>query len=943
MHKLLDNIVSSICCRIPSFFHAISTKLYALVPIFLACLAWFTAPDLSHNGLTATYDDAMTRIERIAIVTANDMEPDSEHTIRWTGYLYQPQASEIRFRVPQNISMTLTICSDTVTEPSSQNTHGEVVVPTVRGLHPITLEITTPLQQSYYQAGLEWQTIFGWHFVPAVYLYPEPVDPQLPVQNLQRYFVSAILWGLSGAALIGWGLLWIVAHFSAACRSPRCLLALSSLIFLAFILRLGFLHDYATQPSADFLMLGSDHRGYQHNAIDLLRGLWPPQAPFYVQPGISLFLGTVYFVAGVNIRLVQVIQMVGGAMTTVLVFDITRRMVKKEEMQQSKIAGLRPEWIAAILWAIFPLPIFYEAQLLTHGLEPQLGALIVWLWMIVIETTEWRHVALLGIVLGLSAVVRPTFLMFAPIIALSIAWQRQASLKFTHIAILALFTCLSIAPITWHNYSVSGQFQLLNSSSGITFYLGNNRSSTGLGEYSPDFWATQNSIERSDTTFASQALTDIATDPKRWIELMLRKTALYLGDAELPNNVDFYREGANISPLLNALPLRFGAMLTLGLAGIWLTSLVRLSKMSRYVIIVYMLAHIAVTITYHVFSRFRAPIYSVLPVMGAWAVWWVINAAAERRPRHIIIGIMTIGAMGIVIGAMPWLAETVMARPIVASLPSSATPLNIPFNDSLTLLGYESPSMVKPGQPMFVTLYWRGEKLMDDDLTGTVQLLNDGYKVAQTDQKIGEGGFPDYLTSQWQVNQIVWDRYYIPIPDDVDVPISPSFLVAIYHHESGQRMAEASFGLVAITDAQASILDWDVIHQINARVGTATLLAYRISSEQTSLTITLYWQAADPMPEDGIVFIHIHNPDGEFVLGQDQRPCGGRYWTQAWQSGEVIVDEHLITLPSDLSAGRYDITIGMYDSQNQNRWLMTLDGNEVTDNILPLGEFTITH
>src|SRR3972149_1341271 len=172
-------------------------------------------------------------------------------------------------------------------------------------------------------------------------------------------------------------------------------------------------------------------------------------------------------------------------------------------------------------------------------------------------------------------------------------------------------------PITWHNYKASGRFQLLTSNSDITLYLGNNRDSTGLGEYSPAYLATHTLVNQGKTTYFRQTLDDIRHDPLRWVQLMTRKTALYLGDPELPNNVDFYAEGTAISPLLAALPLRFGAMMALALAGVVLAWPHRNGTL---LLLIYILSQVAVTIVYHVFSRFRAPIYPVLVILSAYSI-----------------------------------------------------------------------------------------------------------------------------------------------------------------------------------------------------------------------------------------------------------------------------------------------------------------------------------
>ncbi|MEK7275809.1 MAG: glycosyltransferase family 39 protein, partial [Chloroflexota bacterium] len=691
------------------------------------------------------------------------------------------------------------------------------------------------------------------------------------------------------------------------------------------------------------------------------------------QPGMSLALGAIYSVFGPHIRIAQLLQTFGGALITLVIFDSARRAF-------DSTTG----WVAALLWAIFPLPIFYEAQLLTHGLEAQVGALLIWLWILVAtgfaeharrvaspvvnewltasrkrksvraairlfvsySLTEWRGknisgqlywLIALGLALGAAAVLRPTFLILAPLIALSLFFQtlrssvtREAVTKSvaTSVAILALITLIPIAPITWHNHKADGRFQLLNSSSGVTLYLGNNRDSTGLGEYSPAYWAAHKLTNGGKTTYEKQTLDDIRADPIRWAQLMARKTALYFGNAELPNNVDFYTEGAGISPMLSLLPLRFGAMMTLALVGT-VFAFRRQNRGGALLLVVYTLTQSSIVIFYHVFSRFRAPIYPTIIILAAWAITETLRHVRARRWRRAAANFIAIAFSAAFIAALPNFAEWVMSRPTLAALPPKAITLNAPIGDSLTLLGYDPLPVAEPDAPIFITLYWQSNRPIVDDVYATVQLLTgDTQKIAQADQPIGTGSFPDFPTSLWPAGQIVWDRYLIQIPADAPTPLALSVLVAAYDRETGRRLGETNFGPLPLTRAQPLALPAGAI-PIGAKVGAATLAAYQAEFDNQALSVTLYWQADDKMPEDGVVFVHLLDSAGDFVAGQDGKPSGGFYSTLAWQIGEGIVDEHRVALPAGLPSGDYQIAIGMYDTATQNRLQVITASGEI--------------
>lgn len=291
-----------------------------------------------------------------------------------------------------------------------------------------------------------------------------------------------------------------------------------------------------------------------------------------------------------------------------------------------------------------------------------------------------------------------------------------------------------------------------------------------------------------------------------------------------------------------------------------------------------------------------------------------------------------------------------MRLPIVRGLPIGSRALNSPIGQALTLVGYDALAAVEPGEPVFVTLYWSASEPLPSDLFATVQVVGDlerGEKLAQADQALGTGSFPTYPTGRWQAGQIVWDRYLLQLPDDAPAPRALTVLVAAYDRTTGERFGEATFGPLPVTYARPLEAPPDA-QTSGAMLGTATLAAYRLEASLSRLeaaptvALALYWSAGGPMTEDAVVFVHLFDAAGQFVVGQDARPMNGLYGTQAWQSGEGVVDEHVLTLPGDLLPGEYRVNVGMYDAATQAR-LPVVDaaGQAVADGSLPLGTVTI--
>ena len=79
-----------------------------------------------------------------------------------------------------------------------------------------------------------------------------------------------------------------------------------------------------------------------------------------------------------------------------------------------------------------------------------------------------------------------------------------------------------------------------------------------------------------------------------------------------------------------------------------------------------------------------------------------------------------------------------------------------------------------------------------------------------------------------------------------------------------------------------------------------------------TLTVTLTWQAIEPVSGDYTVFVHLLAPDGTKVAQHDARPCDGACPTNTWQPGAIILDRHTLDLGDGVPPGAYRLAIGLY-------------------------------
>ncbi|MDM8521224.1 glycosyltransferase family 39 protein [Anaerolineales bacterium HSG6] len=98
--------------------------------------------------------------------------------------------------------------------------------------------------------------------------------------------------------------------------------------------------------------------------------------------------------------------------------------------------------------------------------------------------------------------------------------------------------------------------------------------------------------------------------------------------------------------------------------------------------------------------------------------------------------------------------------------------------------------------------------------------------------------------------------------------------------------------------------------------GRVALIGYDMQSDyQTMLPITLHWYTEQTPNLRYKVFVHLLDENGQVVAQADDFPVCGTSHVNSWLGGSITLDRHLLHLPPDLSAGTYDLRIGMYEPE----------------------------
>jgi hypothetical protein len=79
--------------------------------------------------------------------------------------------------------------------------------------------------------------------------------------------------------------------------------------------------------------------------------------------------------------------------------------------------------------------------------------------------------------------------------------------------------------------------------------------------------------------------------------------------------------------------------------------------------------------------------------------------------------------------------------------------------------------------------------------------------------------------------------------------------------------------------------------------------------------VTWYWRVLGKVPSGYDVFVHI---DGHGLrLNGDHTPVGGRYPTNLWAKGDVIVDTQELTVPANYRTGEYVMYVGLFSGNKR--------------------------
>lgn len=242
------------------------------------------------------------------------------------------------------------------------------------------------------------------------------------------------------------------------------------LITAGLLLRLEYLRQFSCSPLFD-LALGADVMEYDARANGILAGRFFARFPDIHGPLYSCFLALVYRISGHSVPAARIIQLFLNFAAWIAIYFLLLRRLRV------------PQTGALIFLALamlYPVPFFYQAELVSESLMLPFTAAFLWLMALAGEKERrLRYVLLLtfaaGAVCGLLNLLHGMTFALSGAALCFLLYRRQG---FRVMALL-FGILLAVGTYTVINSRHYGKFTPVQANGAFNFWLGNNPESTG--------------------------------------------------------------------------------------------------------------------------------------------------------------------------------------------------------------------------------------------------------------------------------------------------------------------------------------------------------------------------------------------------------------------------------------------------------------------------------
>ncbi len=271
---------------------------------------------------------------------------------------------------------------------------------------------------------------------------------------------------------------------------------------------------------------------------------------------------------------------------------------------------------------------------------------------------------------------------------------------------------------------------------------------------------------------------------------------------------------------------------------------------------------------------------------------------------------------------------------------------SVPLDSSLTLLGHTyRDKQVPPGSEIVGKIFWQATRRLDQDYQVEFSLMDpDHNKKYVIDE---EPLSASYDLAQWRRFETVGLAYQFRIPALAPAGNYP-LSVSVVDPQTGEYVGPTT--TLATITVEAYERNYELPKDVSPTSAFINdeieLVGYRLVDEtvapRESFGLTLYWRSLRHTDTNYTVFVHAVGPD-QVMRGQwDSVPVQGNAPTSGWLPGEIVEDHYEVPMNKDAPPWKYDIFVGMYDSQTGQRLWLTSPTAPTSDNRVWLTRVQVT-
>ena len=263
-------------------------------------------------------------------------------------------------------------------------------------------------------------------------------------------------------------------------------------------------------------------------------------------------------------------------------------------------------------------------------------------------------------------------------------------------------------------------------------------------------------------------------------------------------------------------------------------------------------------------------------------------------------------------------------RASVASSGQVSVPEKLDQNltPSIRLIGYGIDRReVSPGEEVVLSLYWQALESVQRDYDVRLDLLGETGDVVFLKKEAPHSR--QYPTGRWAQGELVQDRHYLRIPADLQ-PGTYSIGLSLVDAVTAEASERLLLSELSISGRPHQFEMPPIEYRQTANFGgIVRFLGYGLNDvdfrPNDTVRVTLYWQAAEQIPDNYQVFVHVLDEGSTIQVQHDSIPGLGTLPTIGWLPGEIISDTHEIVLPSSAPPGTYRLGVGLYEPATGQR------------------------